>query len=51
MKVLADIVAELRGIFLADATFSLAILCLVGLVAVIASADPLLTGACLWASR
>ena len=64
MKILADILSELRGMFLADATFSVAILGLVGLVALLAAANPMLAGAalfvgclgllaaaCVWASR
>jgi hypothetical protein len=64
MKILADILAEFRGMFLSDLTFSVAILCLVGIVALLAAANPLIAGAtllfgclallaaaCLWASR
>ena len=64
MKILADILSELRGMFLADLAFSIAILCLVGIVALLAGANPLVAGAtllvgclallaaaCMWARR
>jgi hypothetical protein len=49
MKILADVFAELRSMFLGDLTFSIAILCLVGVVALIAGANPMVAGATLLA--